>query len=60
MPYWLKQLLPLRYTSRYSVRGKRPGVILTYEARWRMWFGRIFAHERTLIGHGEEIIPFRH
>lgn len=36
MIWYLKQLLPLTYRSKYSQNGK------TYFAVWNMWFGRCF------------------
>ena len=37
--WYLRQLLPLAYKSTYGEGDQR------YHARWRMWFGRVFAHE---------------
>lgn len=37
-PVWaIKQLLPLKYTTTYTCRGRRE------RQTWRMWFGRCFA-----------------
>ncbi len=37
LSYLLKQLLPLKYTSRYS-----DAMGNTYFATWRQWFGHVF------------------
>lgn len=53
--YCLKQFLPLRYTSgRYSLLSFQDGGTITYEATWRMWFGRVFAYHRTVERDGEK------
>jgi len=41
LKYYLMQLLPLRYNTIYS----EPESEIVYVAQWRMWFGRVWAHE---------------
>lgn len=54
LAYYLKQLLPRRYTGRYRVLSLQSGGTITYEATWRMWLGHIFAEHRTEVGRGGE------
>jgi hypothetical protein len=39
----LRQLLPLHYRTRYTENGRR------HYAVWRMWFGRVFAHDDVVV-----------
>lgn len=42
---WLfRQLLPLHYRTYYTEGGVR------HFAVWRMWFGRVFAHDDVVVG----------
>jgi hypothetical protein len=42
---WLiRQLLPLTYRTTYRTMDDK-----THFAVWRMWFGRVFAHEEHVI-----------
>jgi hypothetical protein len=48
----VRQLLPLKYATHYVTGGNPSGVMgdesdVQYlnVAYWRMWFGRVFAHE---------------
>jgi len=44
MIWYLKQLLPLTYRSRYTdSSGHR------HLAVWRMWWGRVFDHDDVII-----------
>ncbi len=50
MLWYLKQLLPLRYETEYTEGGYR------YREKWRMWFGRCFARNRTRIPTLDELL----
>jgi hypothetical protein len=41
--WYLRQLLPLTYRSRYTENGRR------HFAVWRMWFGRVFDHDDVTL-----------
>ena len=47
--WYLKQLLPLMYVSKYKEDGKE------YVSVWRMWFGKCFSHRKFEIK--EEVSP---
>jgi hypothetical protein len=42
--YWLKQLLPLRYETKYRTSDDDK-----YKAVWHMWFGKVFACQHTKL-----------
>lgn len=43
----LRQMLPLTYRTRYRTADGRP-----HFAVWRMWFGRVFAHDDVAMADG--------
>jgi len=48
MIWYLKQLLPLIYRTGYTDSvGRR------HFAVWRMWFGRVFAHDDVVVAAAE-------
>ena len=52
IPWYLKQLLPLRYHTTYKdVYGK------THYTKWMMWFGRCFnTHDHTIDNNDNEYV----
>lgn len=48
MPYWLKQLLPLRYEGRVGLPNPDGnGDVTWHNVTWRQWFGRVFRQRMT-------------
>lgn len=48
MPYWLKQLLPLRYEGRVGLPTPTPdGGVDWKTMTWWQWFGRVFRQRIT-------------
>ena len=41
--WYLRQLLPLHYRTRYREDGR------LHYAVWRMWFGRVFAYDDVIV-----------
>lgn len=43
MKWYIKQLLPFTYVSKYRENGKQ------YVSVWKMWFGRCYRHRKFEI-----------
>lgn len=44
--WMLKQLLPLHYCTDYTTGGENCDKYADF-VTWRMWFGKVFAYDRT-------------
>ena len=45
--FWrIRQLLPLKYATDYTTAGENGDEFANFDV-WRMWFGKVFAHEHS-------------